>query len=91
MIDGLKKIEFNSDGFKQILMGDGVKSLVEGKAQDIAAEASSGLSEGSEGFKASAFQGGYGGGRWIGAVTSTGHESLVAESENHVLSGAVHA
>ena len=76
------RIEFNSEGFKEILTGDGVKNLVSSTSQDIASRAG-------EGFAATTIYGGYGGGRWIGFVSSTDAESAKAESEYKVLSGAV--
>ncbi len=76
------RIEFNSEGFKEILTGDGVKSLVSSTAQGIASRAGAG-------FEATTICGGYGGGRWVGFVSSTDAESAKAESEYKVLSGAV--
>ena len=36
-----------------------------------------------------AWKGGYGGGRWVASVTTTDHNSMVAESEDKALSKAV--
>lgn len=82
-------IEFNSDGFREILMSDGTRSLVQTVAQEIQARANAGVGEASAGFSATVWQGGYGGGRWVGSVTTTDKASIIAEAENKVLTGAV--
>lgn len=90
MIDGIKKIEFISQGFKDILLSEGVKLQVECIAKNIQAEANSGVTEDSDGFSANVIAGGYGGGRYVGFVTSIDEKAAQAESENKVLSKAVH-
>lgn len=77
------RIEFNSAGFREILTGGGVKSLVESQGNAIAARAG-------EGFEAGVFLGNYGGGRWICTVRAATKEARKAESENKVLSRAVY-
>ena len=83
------KLEFISDGFRQILNSEGVKSVVQSEAERIKAAADSGIIEESEGFSANVWTGNYGGGRWVGSVTTTDAASSMAESENKVLTKAV--
>lgn len=82
------KIEFNSAGFREILLSEGTKELVDSTAQEIAgrANANSGLEDG---FQVSTIVGGYGGGRYIGFVTATTEEAMKAEAENGALTGAI--
>ncbi len=91
MIKGITKIEFNSQGFKDILFSPGTKELVQGVADQIQAEANAGIQEDSEGFSSNVVAGGYGGGRYVGFVTSLDNKAAQAESEDKVLSKAVHA
>lgn len=90
MIKGITKIEFNSQGFKDILFSPGTKELVQGVANKIQAEANAGIQEDSEGFSSNVVAGGYGGGRYVGFVTSLDNKAAQAESEDKVLSKAVH-
>lgn len=90
MIPGIKKIEFESKGFKDILFSSGVKDLVQSTAKRIQAEANAGIQEDSEGFSSNVVAGGYGGGRYVGFVTSLDNKAAQAESEDKVLSKAVH-
>ena len=84
------RIVFNSDGFREILQSAGVKSLVEETANGIQVKANANLAgESGEGYEASVISGGYGGGRWIGFVSSTDKASVEAESEDKALSRAV--
>lgn len=82
-------IKFNSDGFKQILCGDGVKQLVESTTDSIANNANANNLRGGEGFTADVRIGNYGGGRWVGFVSTTDMKSRLAESEDKALSRAV--
>ena len=90
MIQGITKLEFNARGFKDILFSPGVKNEVQEIANRIQAEANSGVAEDSEGFSANVVAGGYGGGRYVGHVTSIDQVAAEAEAENKVLSKAVH-
>ena len=76
------KIEFNSDGFRQILMSEGVKSVVLSEAEKIQTKAND---NGDEHFSAKAWTGGYGGGRWVASAFAT----QKAESEHKALTKAV--
>ena len=52
------EIKFNSEGFRQILLGDGVKNLVTEATNNIAEKANANLTDPeSEGYTASVFQG----------------------------------
>lgn len=83
------KIEFISDGFKAILNSEGVKAAVQAAADDIKERANANIDGNSEGFSSKVWTGGYGGGRWVGSVTTTDFASMVAESEDKALSKAV--
>lgn len=87
------RLEFNSDGFREILTGAGVQSAVSEATQKIQAQANANaageLDENSEGFSAKTWLGGFGGGRWVGSVSTTDHSTMVAEAENKALSRAV--
>lgn len=83
------KIEFISAGFREILLSDGVKSLVESEATKIRDRANGNITEESEGYRVKVYQSGYGGGRWIGKVDTTDFASMAAESEYKALSKAV--
>ena len=87
------RLEFNSDGFREILTGAGVQSAVSEATQKIQAQANANaagdLAEGSDGFSAKTWLGGFGGGRWVGSVSTTDHSTMVAEAENKALSRAV--
>jgi len=87
------RIEFNSEGFREILTGAGVQSAVSEATKKIQAQANANaagdLAEGSDGFSAKTWLGGFGGGRWVGSVSTTDHSTMVAEAENKALSRAV--
>lgn len=82
-------LKFISEGFRQILLGDEVKSVVYQKAKEIQEKANANINGESEGFSAKIWQGNYGGGRWIGSVSTTDGESIRSESEDKALSKAV--
>lgn len=79
------RIEFNSEGFRQILNLPATEALVLGEAQRIASSASAGLTN-SEGFKASSRKAGT---RYIAFAGTTDEASCKAESEDKSLSRAV--
>ena len=89
------KITFKSEGFREILMGEGVKALVSEETEKIALKANSNLTDpDSEGFGAEVFQGsmmskyGYGG-RWVGRVAAMDYKASADEAEMKSLSRAV--
>lgn len=83
------KIQFISDGFRQILQSEGVESVVRSAAETIRANANANLDGPSEGYTVSTWMGSYGGGRWIGSVTGADNAANKAESEYKALSGGV--
>ena len=83
------KLEFKSEGFREILCGGGVQSAVSSAAEQIRARANANIAGESEGFSAHVWQGNYGGGRVIGSVSTTDYESQRAEAEDKALSKAV--
>lgn len=83
------RIQFNSAGFRQILLSDGCREVVQSTAEDICAKANANNIRGGEGFTANTQVGGYGGGRWIGFVSSTDKKSAAAESEDKALTRAL--
>lgn len=83
------KIEFISAGFREILLSDGVKALVDEATTEIQSKANANLLEDSEGYEKTVMYGNYGGGRWVGFVQCTDRASCVAEAEYNALSGAV--
>ena len=89
MIEGLQRIEFNSAGFREILMSGGVQGLVTETAADIQGRANANIQEESEGYAVEVIACGFGGGRWIGFVSTTDKASMIAESENKALTRAV--
>ncbi len=84
------RLEFNSDGFKELLCSDGIQGAVESAASGIQARANANanLSEKSSGYYMRTVQGSRAG-RWLGFVGATDHETLVAESEYQALTKAV--
>lgn len=83
------RLVFNSDGFRQILQSDGVHDLVQQTAEEIAEKANANNTRGGQGFEARTQIGGYGGGRYIGFVTTADNKAKIAESEDKVLTRAL--
>lgn len=83
------RLVFNSDGFRQILQSDGVHDLVQQTAEEIAEKANANNTRGGQGFEARTQIGGYGGGRYIGFVTTTDNKAKIAESEDKALTRAL--
>lgn len=82
------RLEFISEGFKEILESDGVHDLVQETAESICDKANANNIRGGEGFATSVIRGHYGGGRWIGFVKTTDKQSEIAEAEDKALTGA---
>lgn len=83
------RLQFNSNGFKQILLSEGCHNLVEATASQICEKANANNTRGGDGFRATTQVGGYGGGRWIGFVTATDAKASAAQSEDKALTGAL--
>lgn len=84
------RLEFNSEGFKELLCSPEIQAEVESAAKGIQtrATANANLSEKSSGYYMRTVQGSTAG-RWLGFVGATDHESLIAESEYKALTKAV--
>jgi hypothetical protein len=82
----LERIEWNNQGFRDLLQSSEVEQLVRGKAETIADRANAGLSEESEGFRAHSIKASS---RYVAYAGTTDEASVRAESENKVLSRAV--
>lgn len=74
-------IEFIDQGFKDVMLSEGAKEMIEEKATQIATRAGDGFSYD--------IMKGYYGSRWIAFVHSDTEEAAKEEAENKVLSGAV--
>lgn len=83
------RIVFKSEGFRQILLSDGCRDLVQSTTEEIKNKANANNTRGGDGFEASTMVGGYGGGRWIGFVSTTDNASRIAESEDKALTRAI--
>lgn len=83
------RLVFNSDGFRELLLSEGVKDLVSTAAEEIQNKADANNTRGGEGFRSTVQVGDYGGGRWIGFVSTTDKASEIAESEDKALTRAI--
>ena len=83
------RIVFNSEGFREILLSEGVKSIVEDTAEQIKEKANANNTRGGNGFTANVQVGGFGGGRWVGFVTASDSKASLAESEDQALTRAL--
>lgn len=86
------EISFNSEGFKEILEGDGVKELVQDVTNEITKRANA--NAGFDGFEGDVMHSPrmskYGnGGRWVGFVRTKDSKGKADEAENKSLSKAV--
>ena len=85
----VERIEFNSSGFREILLSDGVRDLITDVTEEIAEKANANNERGGDGFASSVQVGGYGGGRWIGFVGSTDEQGSIAQAEDLALTRAL--
>lgn len=83
------RIVFNSAGFRDILLSDGVRDAVTSTAEEIKEKANANNTRGGNGFTANVQVGGYGGGRWVGFVTASDNKASLAESEDQALTRAL--
>lgn len=84
------EIEFISEGFEQILTGSGVQNVVYEQTNAICARANAANSRGGEGFDSNVkLTHAYRSNRYVGFVGTTDRKSMIAESEDKALSGAV--
>ena len=81
------EIEFISSGFEQILTGSGVQSVVQSQTEAICSRANAANARGGEGFQSNVkLTHAYRSNRYVG---TTDKASMIAESEDKALSGAV--
>ena len=84
------EIEFISEGFEQILTGSGVLSVVQSETESICSRANAANTRGGEGFQSNVkLTHAYRSNRYVGFVGTTDKASMMAESEDKALSGAV--
>lgn len=84
------EIEFISEGFEMILTGSGVQNVVYEQTNAICARANAANSRGGEGFESNVkLTHAYRSNRYVGFVGTTDRKSMIAESEDKALSGAV--
>lgn len=85
------KIEFNSEGFEEILTSDGAGKVCAEQAERIADNANAGLtSENTDGFKTGGkIVKAYGSKRWMYFVYTTDAATMYAEATDQTLSKAV--
>lgn len=79
------RIQFISEGFRQVLLSEGCKNAVEQATAEICDKANGNNTRGGDGFKATVQVGGYGGGRYIGFVTAADKEASIAQAEDQAL------
>ena len=90
-----EKIEFNSEGFRQILLSSGVQNIVSDATEQIAARANANLvDQSSEGYEGDVLESprmsNYGnGGRYVGFVRAKDYKAMADEAEYKSLSRAV--
>jgi hypothetical protein len=90
------RIVFNSEGFRQILLSEGCHEVVQQTTEQIrdravqnyAAVSPTGV-DADAGISANTQVGGYGGGRWIGFVSTADQYAAAAEAEDAVLTRAL--
>lgn len=88
------KLQFISEGFRQILLSNEVHDVVQSATDEIANRANANLMTDSEGYEGDVLESprmsAYGnGGRWVGFVRATDAEAMADEAENKSLSRAV--
>jgi hypothetical protein len=84
------RIEFVGEGFGEILRSDGTRDLVQSVTDEIGANANANNSRGGTGFRTSVEQSGrFKNRRWIGFVSTTDKNSVIAETEDGALSRAI--
>lgn len=84
------RIEFIGEGFGETLRSEGTRELVQTVTDEIGNKANANNSRGGEGFRTSVEQSGrYKNRRWVGFVSTTDKNSVIAETEDGALTGAV--
>ncbi len=85
----LDRMQWNSDGFKEVLESEEVRNLIESEARKFQSKANANNSRDSEGYEVITEKSTYGGGRWVSRVKSIDREADIAESEDKALSRAL--
>ena len=84
------EIEFISAGFEQILTCAGVHDVILSETEAICSRANAANARGGEGFQSNVkLTHAYRSNRYVGFVGTTDRASMIAESEDKALSGAV--
>jgi hypothetical protein len=84
------EIEFISAGFEQILTGSGVQNVVQSETEAICSRANAANARGGEALDSNVkLTHAYRSNRYVGFVGTTDRASMIAESEDKALSGAV--
>lgn len=88
------KLQFISEGFKQILLSSELHDVIQTATDNIASKANANLGADSKGYEGEVVQSprmsSYGnGGRWVGFVRATDAEAMADEAENKSLTRAV--
>lgn len=81
------RLDFKSEGFRQILTSPGVRAEVDRIAQAVLSAAGGEA----RGYGKKTFLGSYGGGRWVSTVFTETVEGIVDESKNRTLYRAIFA
>ena len=89
------RLVFNSDGFRQILTSEGCHALIQSTTDQIREKAVANYAatapdsvDASEGITSSTMIGGYGGGRWLGFVSTANDHAAAAEANDKILTRA---
>lgn len=84
------RIEFIGEGFGEILRSEGTRNLVQDTVDRIGDKANANNTRGGEGFRKSVEQSTrYKNRRWVGFVSTTDQKSVIAETEDGALTGAI--
>ena len=84
------EIEFISDGFAEILRSDGVKKVIESKAQEIQQRANSNVAgEHTDGYKVTTMHSNGKDNRWVSFVQAADYVAAEKEAEYKALTKAV--
>ena len=89
-MDNIVRIEFVGEAFGELLRSEEVRGTVEGVTQGIYDRANSNNNRGGEGFRMSVEPSGrFKNRRWVGFVSTTDRQSVIAETEDGALTRAI--
>ena len=86
---GITDIKFIDAGFEAILASDGCRQVVETATQEICDKANANNDRGGEFTSSVSYVNQYKHSRWVGRVTATDKNTMIAESEDKALTRAV--